>query len=44
MIVATKNGERTFTLPKPLSEIGENRTRKMHPLKMDFGEVKLFTI
>ena len=42
-IVATDKGDRKLTLHKPMASIDGGGPSKEHLLKMDFGEVKIFT-
>ncbi len=43
MIVATSEGERTFTLPKPMTALDCDEMRRAYNLNMGMGEVEIFT-
>jgi ABC-type enterochelin transport system ATPase subunit len=43
MIVATSEGERTFTLPKPMAVFDGEEMRQVYDLNMEMGEVRIFT-
>ncbi len=43
MIVATSEGERTFTLPKPMAALEGDQMRQVYDLNMEMGKVKIFT-
>jgi hypothetical protein len=43
MIVATSEGERTFTLPKPMAVFDGEEMRQVYDLNMGMGEVRIFT-
>jgi hypothetical protein len=42
MIVATSEGERTFTLPKPMAALDGEEMRQAYNLNMEIGEVRIF--
>jgi hypothetical protein len=42
MIVATQKGERTLTLPKPMSSMDGGPPSRVHSLRMDTGDVGVF--
>jgi len=43
MIVATSEGARTFTLPKPMASLDGDEMRQVYDLKMEMGEVRIFS-
>ncbi len=43
MLVATSEGERTFTLPKPMAALDGEQMRQVYDLNVEMGEVKIFT-
>ncbi|MDZ7289294.1 MAG: hypothetical protein ONB44_08060 [candidate division KSB1 bacterium] len=43
MLVATSEGERTFTLPKPMAALDDEAMQCVHDLKMEMGECQIFT-
>lgn len=43
MIVATSEGERTFTLPKPMAALDNDQMYQTCKLNMELGEIKIFS-
>jgi hypothetical protein len=43
MIVATSTGERKLSLPKPMAGLGSDEVRRQYDLKMEMGDLKIFT-
>lgn len=42
ILVATSDGVRTLTLPKPLALVGSDEMREEHELKLKMGDVRIF--